>query len=60
LSCGDSTFLQRLRVFTVRELDSCVDEFGETGDGKVFLVVACLGELLFGFLQERRKGLANE
>jgi hypothetical protein len=47
---GDSAFLQRLRVLAVRELDGCVDEFRETGDGEVFLVVACLGELLFGFL----------
>lgn len=52
LSCSDSAFLQRLRVFTVRELDGCVDEFGKTGNGEVFLVMTCLSKLLFGFLHE--------
>lgn len=50
LRCGDSSLLERLGVFTVCELDSGVDEFGETGDREVFLVEAGLGDLLFGFL----------
>lgn len=52
LGGGDAALLERLGVFTVCELDGGVDEFGETGDGEVFLVVSGLGELLFGFLLE--------
>ena len=52
LGGGDAALLERLGVFTVCELDGGVDEFRETGDGEVFLVVAGLGELLFGFLLE--------
>lgn len=51
---GDSSLLKRLGVFTVCELDGGVDEFGETGDREVFLVVTSLGDLLFGFLQKKR------
>jgi hypothetical protein len=50
LCSSDSSLLERLGVFTVCELDGSVDEFGETGDREVFLVVASLGDLLFSFL----------